>query len=357
MTPPRVVVVAQPFKETLTAAEVAGALEAGVRRAGGAPAVVIGSDGGDGLLEALSAEIVNRTTYRVEDPLLRPVEVTVAWLDAGTAVIESRLACGLSLLNPAERDPRVTSTRGVGSLIGCAVADGAQRVIVGLGGSATMDGGVGMARAWGWIPRAVDGSPLAEGGGALTELRALDSGDRPPAELIGLADVASPLIGPRGAWVFARQKGASDETMKALDAGLERLVEVAGASGRELASRPGSGAAGGLGFGLLHFGAGSLVPGAAWVLERCGFVQALNGASLLVVGEGAFDRTSSEGKLSGVALSRARDAGVPALLLAPSATDVPRGVEVETGGGFWDAGALEEHTVQGVTRALRLLAQ
>ncbi|UCF41726.1 MAG: glycerate kinase, partial [Gemmatimonadota bacterium] len=138
MSRSRVVVVAQAFKETLAASEVAARMAAGVRAAGGEPAVVIGSDGGDGLTEALAGSLERRQQFRVTGPLGRPVEVEAGWLSTDTAVFESRLACGLALLAPEERDPLVTTTRGVGEAVSRLVDAGAQRVLVGLGGSATM---------------------------------------------------------------------------------------------------------------------------------------------------------------------------------------------------------------------------
>ncbi len=356
MRPPKVVIVAQSFKESIAAPAVAEALDVAARTAGATPIVLRASDGGDGLLEALTPCLVRFTKYQVEDPLRRLIEAPVGWLAERTAVIESRLACGLSLLAPHERDPLVTTTRGVGALIRRAVADGADRVFVGLGGSATVDGGLGMARDWGWAPVDGAGQPLAEGGGALATLARLGEGTRPTAHLVGLCDVATVLTGPRGARVFAAQKGASPAATTRLAAGLERLAEVANAAGAgPVAQVPGAGAAGGLGFGLAFFGNGELVAGAPWVLERVGFSRALTDADLVVVAEGAFDETSLEGKLSGVVISLAREAGVAVLLIAPTATHVPAEVIVESGGGWWSAADVTRRGAQAVSRALRLL--
>jgi glycerate kinase len=354
---PMVAAVAQAFKESLSVGEVAAAFEAGIREAGGEPLVLLASDGGDGLLDALAPAVVRWSVHRVSDPLLRPLDgVPIGWLDDGSAVIESRLACGLGLLATAERDPLVTSTRGVGELIAQAVGAGAGTVFVGLGGSATVDGGVGMARAWGWVPRDAEGRELPEGGGALVGLAAMDAGRRPDALVVGVSDVASPLLGPRGARVFASQKGASPEDAERLAAGLERLAEVVGEGGPlGLSACVGAGAAGGLGFGILQFARGRLEAGAAWVLDRVGFDHALAGAALLLLGEGRFDRTSLEGKLTGVALSRAVERGVGVALVAPHAEQIPERVVAETGGGRWDAAELSRRAASAVRRALRLL--
>lgn len=353
---PRIAVVAQALKGTIDAQRAAAALRRGALAAGAEPVVVVGSDGGDGLLDAL--RLAREAVCPASDPLLRPIEVRVGWLDAETAVVESRLACGLGLLEGHERNPLWTSTRGVGEMIARVAEDGARRAVVGLGGSATMDGGVGMARAWGWIPRDAAGRELPPGGGALADLAGFDRGAAPAMELVALADVRNPLTGPDGARVYAAQKGASPEVEERLAAGLERLAEVtASLLPAPPVALPGAGAAGGLGFGLAVFGGAALEPGARWVLDRVGFRSALAGASLVVTVEGAFDRTSLAGKLTGEILGAARNAGVPALLLAPRASDVPEGVHVETGGRVWSAADLEARAERGINRALRLSAR
>ncbi len=356
MSRPIVAAVAQAFKGTFSLADVEHAFVSAIEQAGGSPRLIRGSDGGDGLLDALQSAIVRRTEHATHDPLGRPITAPIAWLDDRTAVVESRLACGLSLLSPDERNPLRTSTRGVGWLVAAAVAAGARTVYLGLGGSATMDGGLGMARAWDWVPQDASGSELLEGGGALVDLDRLEPGVSPSSEIVGLCDVANPLLGPRGARVYARQKGASVAEEERLAQGLARLAAVAGETRPGgFAERAGAGAAGGLGFGVLAFGQGRLEPGAAWVLDRVGFDAALDQAAFLLVGEGAFDRTSLEGKLAGVAMSRAGARGIPVGVVAPRASGVPADVLCETGGGRWDARELERRTGQVVRRALRLL--
>jgi glycerate kinase len=314
--------------------------------------VIQASDGGDGLLDALATHITRWTSHDVFDPLLRTVRVRVGWI--GTeAIIESCLAIGLSLLTAEERDPRRTSTLGLGQLMAAAADAGAERVFVGLGGSASMDGGVGMARAWGFEALGEDGNELTAGGGDLRHLVRMAPGQPPSAEVVGLCDVATPLLGPRGARVFARQKGASPDGEEELHQGLERLVDVLGAGAA--AALPGAGAAGGLGFGLQWFAGARLLPGAAWVLDRLGFDDTMRGAAAVLVGEGAFDRTSLEGKLNGVVLARAEAAGATRILVAPRAEHVPVGTVVETGGGTWDLAELEARAHRAVGQALGLL--
>lgn len=350
----RVVAVAQAFKGSLSLAQVGNALEQGIREAGAQAVVLWASDGGDGLLDAIGSGLTRRTSHTVAGPLGAPIKALAGWLDAETAVVESRLVCGLSLLDMSARDPLRTTTLGVGQLVSALSDAGATKVLVGLGGSATMDGGVGMARAWGFVPVGANGDALPEGGGALAHLGGFIKGRAPTAALVGLADVRNPLTGPRGSRVYASQKGAGPEAVERLALGLECLAGVAAAEGKgALAGEPGAGAAGGLGFGIRYFGGGTLMDGAAWFLERAGFQGMLRDAALVVTGEGAFDATSLDGKLTGQVLAAAQRAGVPAALLAPRAEDVPAGVVVESGGGEWDATELARRVRAAVERALR----
>lgn len=327
----------------------------GVVRGGGRPHVILGSDGGDGLLEALAGSFSRWTSHQVVGPLGGAVTVRAGWLDPQAAVVESRLVCGLSLLAPQERSPLGTTTRGVGELVVQLRARGATHVFVGLGGSATMDGGLGMARAWGWVPRDRLGTMLPHGGGSLPTLATLEAGPPLGVRVTGLCDVRNPLLGRRGARVYAAQKGASAREVELLAHGLERLVEIAAAHGAvEMADRAGAGAAGGLGFGILCFGRGTLCGGAEWVLDHQGFQEALGGTDLVITGEGRFDATSLEGKLTGEVITRARAAGAAVTLLAPAAQAVPAGVAVRSGGGAWSAEDLEEHAYQAVVRRISL---
>lgn len=347
--------VAQAFKGTLSVAAVARAFSRAIRDVGAEGRVLAGSDGGDGLLEALEPLVSCQTLHETSGPLGRPLRVSAGWLDQSTAVVESRLACGLALLAQRERDPLRTTTRGVGTVLESVVEAGARTVYLGLGGSATMDGGVGMARVWGWIPRDADGAVLDDGGGALASLASLVPGSRPRARIVGLADVTSPLLGREGALRFASQKGADARGAHQLSLGLERLVQASAPwGGPEFAGVPGAGAAGGLGFGVLCFAGGTLRAGAPWVLHRLGFADALSRADLVLTGEGAFDGTSLAGKLTGHVLARARTAGASAALVAPTVRHAPSGVIVEQGGGIWDADELARRTVLALRRALRL---
>jgi len=348
---PRIVVVGQAFKGSLSAADVARALGEGVAATGALPTVIVGSDGGDGLLDAIAPP--RRTVHRVCGPLGEPVEATAGWLDAETAVIESRLACGVALLPWERRDPERATTRGVGELLVAVGAAGATRAIVGLGGSATMDGGLGAARAWGWKATDRDGRDLPDGGGALGRLHALESGTA-PVTVTALADVRNTLLGRRGAAVYARQKGATPAVTSRLMEGLEVLVRrTVRWDGPALANRAGAGAAGGLGFGLLCFAGATLQPGAAWILERAGFDAAIQGAEAVIVAEATFDRTSLEGKLTGEVLAQARAAGVPVAVVTPRSLIRPPGVTVLGRRGRWrpaDVAEMARQAAQGWRR-------
>ncbi len=267
----------------------------------------------------------------VEDPLGRPTSGTLALRD-GTAYVESAQACGLHLLTEADRDPGRTTTYGVGQLIRGAVEAGARRVVVGLGGSGTNDGGAGMLAALGLAGLDAAGRLLTPGGLALTGAATLshrhplvrrDGALRlvgpaaEPVELVAATDVDAPLLGPTGASVvFGPQKGASPGQVVALDAALANWADVlAGHLGLDVRDLPGAGAAGGLGFALLALGA-RRVPGLDVVAEEVGLDTAVAAADLVVTGEGSFDASSLHGKVvSGVA-ARAMAAGVPCVALA-----------------------------------------
>jgi glycerate 2-kinase len=292
--------------------QVADALAAGTRRALPDASVLQCpvSDGGDGLLDAVLPVGSLRERLSVTGPLGSPVTGELGWIDPETAIFASATACGIALLKPDELDPLRATTRGVGELLWEAVERGAKSVVVGLGGSATVDGGSGAARGLGWSVVDASGASLPEGGGPLSQLADVRGGWSLAARVVALADVTTPLVGPGGAApVFGPQKGAGPEGVKLLSRGLERLAEVMAAHGRpELATLPGGGAAGGLGAGLAFFAKAELAAGADWVLARVGFDAALATAHLVITGEGAFDRTSLVGKASGEVVRRAQTA-------------------------------------------------
>ena len=316
----RVLIAPDGFAGTLGSSAAAAAIAEGWART--APADVLElaplSDGGPGLVEVLAAALPGAQLHAVavEDPLARTVPAAFM-LHGTTAYVESAQASGLHLLAEDERDPTVTTTYGVGQLVRAALDAGARRVVVGLGGSGTNDGGAGLLAALG-VQR-VDGSGerLAPGGLALRHLTALHGWPRIDAELVVTTDVDAPLLGLHGASsVYGPQKGATREQVMALDAALERWAEVLEAHcGRAVRDLPGAGAAGGLGAALLALGA-VREPGIALVERLVGLEQRIAQADLVLTGEGTLDATSLTGKVvSGVAGLAAAHA-VPCVVLA-----------------------------------------
>jgi glycerate kinase len=261
----------------------------------------------------------------VRGPLGEPVRARWGVLgDGGTAVVEMAAASGLPLVPEGRRDPRVTTTTGTGELIRAALDAGFRRLVVGIGGSATNDGGTGMARALGIRLLDLSGRELPGGGAALAALATIDLSGVDPrlasAEILVACDVDNPLTGPRGASaVYGPQKGATPDMVRELDAALARFAAVArAATGRDVAEAPGAGAAGGLGAGLLFFTPARLVPGVELVLAAARFEDQVRGASLVLTGEGRTDAQTAMGKApSGVARMAAR-LGVPVHLVSGS---------------------------------------
>ncbi len=324
---PRVVIAPQSFKGSADAVAVAAAIARGVRAAWpAADRVELPlADGGEGTVRALvSATRGELRRARVHDPLLREVDAEWGVLgDRTTAVVEMAAASGLPLLREDERDPRVTSTRGTGELIIAAAMTGAHRIVVGIGGSATNDGGAGMARAFGYRFVDAGGADLPEGGAALARLARIEGQTdlrliRPAIDVA--CDVRNPLLGPEGASaVYGPQKGATPQMVRQLDAALTRYADVVERFvGRGVRDVPGAGAAGGLGAGLIAFLDARLVSGARLVLDVVGFARRVAGAALVVTGEGRIDRQSAYGKLTHAVTLVARAAGVPVVAVAGS---------------------------------------
>ena len=322
---PRVVIAPQSFKGSADAVAVAAAIARGLRRVWPRAECleVPLADGGEGTVHALvratSGEL-RRT--RVHDPLLREIDAEWGMLgDRTTAVVEMAAASGLTLLRDDERDPRITSTRGTGELILAAAMTGAHRIVVGIGGSATNDGGAGMARAFGYRFFDPNGAELPEGGAALARLARIDGQTdprliRPSIDVA--CDVRNPLLGPEGASaVFGPQKGATPAIVRELDDALHRYADVVERFvGRPVRDVPGAGAAGGLGAGLVAFLDARLTSGAKLVLDAVRFERRLDGATLVVTGEGRIDGQSVYGKLTQAVTEAAKRRGVRVLAVA-----------------------------------------
>ena len=324
----RVVVAPNAFKGSLSASQAASAIANGVRESfPDAEVVEIPvADGGDGTVEALvSAHRGEYRTAEVEGPLGDSVSATFGLIEAGrTGVVELASASGLTLIAPERRNPRKTSTYGFGQLLAAVRATGVEQIIAGIGGSATNDGGAGMAEALGYHFLNGAGAELARGGAALARLSRIDAsgfdlGWRAVKVMVA-CDVTNPLTGPKGASaVYGPQKGADATAIPELDAALANLAAVIERDlGKHVAEVPGAGAAGGAGAGLMAFLDAKLVPGAPLVVEASGFDTALQGADLVITGEGQADAQTGYGKAPGEVAKRAKAARIPVLLIAGS---------------------------------------
>ncbi|HET9110930.1 MAG TPA: glycerate kinase [Ktedonobacterales bacterium] len=328
----KIVVAPQALKGSLDAPEVGAAIAAtlSVALPDAQVVVVPVADGGEGTTSALvSATGGQLLSARVTGPLGSPVDATWGMLggdlpDGPVGVIEMASAAGLPLISPERRDPLRATTRGVGELIIHALDTGCRSIILGLGGSATNDGGAGMAQALGARLLDADGHDLPPGGAALAHLARIDISHLNPrladTSIRVACDVTNPLCGPRGASaVYGPQKGADAEAVVALDAALAHYAEVIRRDlGRDVAEVPGAGAAGGLGAGLLAFTRAELTPGAPLVLATLRFAETLSGAALVIVSEGRLDEQTGYGKIIHAIAREAHAAGALVLALAGS---------------------------------------
>jgi glycerate kinase len=335
-----VLVAPDKFRGTLTARQAAEAIATGWRRErpGDVLEVVPMADGGEGTMDTLVSALDGRTVVAaVSGPLGDRVDAAYGLVptDSGsTGVVEMARASGQELLRPERRDPRRTSTRGTGELMLRAVEDGATRLLVCLGGSATNDGGAGMAAALGVRFLDAEGRSLPDGGAALVDLARIDERGLHPSiahvAVTGACDVDNPLTGPSGASaVYGPQKGASPDDVLLLDRALGHLAAVVHRDlGIDLRAEPGAGAAGGLGFGLVAFCGGRLRPGVDVVMDAVRLRERVARADLVITGEGSLDAQSLRGKTPAGVLAAAEEAGVPAVVMCGRATIEPAGVRV-----------------------------
>ncbi|MCY8010684.1 glycerate kinase [Bacillus haynesii] len=324
----KIVIAPDSFKESMTSLEAARSIEKGFKAVlSDAEYVNIPvADGGEGTVQALvdatGGDIVHQT---VTGPLGKPVKAAYGLLgDGKTAVIEMAEASGLHLVPPGQRNPLLTTTRGTGELILDAAEKGVSTIIIGLGGSATNDGGAGMAAALGAKFLNRDGEEIENGGGALAEIAKIDvSGLNPKLKHIqfeAACDVDNPLTGPRGASaVFGPQKGANSEMTALLDQNLKHYAAAVKAElGCEIDSIPGAGAAGGLGAGLCAFLNAELKSGVDIVLDTLSFSERIKGADLVITGEGKIDCQTVSGKTPAGVAKRARSENIPVIAFAGS---------------------------------------
>jgi glycerate 2-kinase len=328
----KIILAPQALKGSLDAAAVGAAMAEGLRIAlpDAEIAIIPVADGGEGTVRALVAATNGQLRHtQVTGPLGEPVkaewgllETEAAAPDEKTAVIEMAAAAGLPLVPQERRDPRFTTTRGVGELLRAALDAGCTRILIGIGGSATNDGGAGMAQALGARLLDADGNDLPPGGAALARLARIDVSDmdvRLAQMVVRVAcDVTNPLTGTEGASaMYGPQKGATPEMVTELDTALAHYADILQRDlGADVTNIPGAGAAGGLGAGLLAFVHAKLVPGARLVFEALRFDERITGADLIFTAEGRLDAQTVYGKAVGAVAAAGQRQGVPVVALA-----------------------------------------
>ena len=374
-----IVIAPDSFKGCLSSEAAANAIERGVRRAlpHAAIAKIPIADGGEGTLDSLLASAGGRrVAARASGPLGDPADAEYGVLAGGAAVVEMAKASGLGLVPEARRDPLRASTYGTGQLIRAALDDGCRDFVLAVGGSATNDGGAGMLQALGLRLLDADGTALAPGvgGGDLARVASIDDSNWDPrvaaSRFVLASDVANPLLGPSGASrVFAPQKGASPEDVERLERGMANWADVVERhTGVRLHDRPGAGAAGGLAGAYLAFFSAELRRGIDVVLEVSPFRDAVQGADLVITGEGRIDSQTASGKTPMGVAQEARKAGVPTIAIAGSVGPgiealYPHGIEAVfslTNGPMTLAEAMDraetllEHAAEQIVRAIRI---
>ena len=302
-----IVVAPDSFKESLSAKVVASSISVAIEKVmPDANVIQIPiSDGGEGLLEALITPSKGKLIpTKVKDPLLRNIEAHYGILgDGTTAVIEMATASGLELLEESERNPLITSTYGTGQLIRDALDKGCRKIIIGLGGSATNDGGIGMIKALGGKFLNKKGETIEEGGGVLDDLNRIDVSELDKrllnCEIIGACDVSNPLTGKQGASIiFGGQKGGSPLELEQLDKNLFHYASILKSNlGMDIKGVEGAGAAGGMGAALLAFLEAELVPGIELIMEALQLEAHIKNSDLVITGEGKIDRQTLNGKV------------------------------------------------------------
>ena len=344
--PLRIAVAPDSFKGTLSAAQAASAISEGLSRSmppGSVFLQVPMADGGEGTVDAwLAATGAERVLCDAEDPLGRPLRAAYGWrAQDATAVLELAAASGLPLLRPEERDPGIASTFGTGLVLRDALARGARRIVLGLGGSATTDGGAGLVQALGVRLADADGAPVGRGGLALARVATVDPAPA-RALLAGVrleaaCDVDNPLCGPNGAAAVYGPQKCSPEVQSdparlsallgALDGALGALARAtAAATGRDFAGSPGAGAAGGTGFAVLALLGGRLTSGARLIASAARLAERVLSCDWVVTGEGRIDGQTLHGKTPSAVAETASAAGVPVAYVcgqaAPDAGDL-----------------------------------
>lgn len=321
----KVVVAVDSFKGSLTSEEVAEAFADGFRTIFPQCEIckVAVADGGEGTIEALVETLGGEYVEAlVSDPLHRPTKARYGIIEGDTAVIEMAAASGLPLLEPSERNPLLTSTYGTGELILDALNRGCRKFLVGIGGSATNDGGTGMLRALGFRFLDCEGNALQGGGEILEKIARIDDSDVCQAvresRFTVACDVTNPLYGERGAaYVYAPQKGADAQMVEQLDRGLRNFARVVEEfNGVQIGTLDGAGAAGGLGGGFKALLGATLERGITMMLDAMHFDEIIAGSDLVITGEGRIDRQSIMGKAPSGILAAAMAQNIPTIAVA-----------------------------------------
>ena len=327
----KILIAPDSFKESLDALDVCHAIQAGFSQVfpDADYQLLPMADGGEGTSAVLSYVLGGRwKEVRVHDPLMRPISAKYLLLPDATAVIETAQACGLHLLTVAERNPVIASSYGVGELIADALDEGVKRIIIGLGGSATNDAGLGMLMALGTTFHDSDDNTLSQGGGALAKLERLDATHFHANVLETVfevaCDVTNPLCGELGASaIFGPQKGASSQQVDDLDQALNHFANICEQQGyqnyQEIA---GAGAAGGLGYALMSFCQAELKSGFDTVAEVANLSQHIADADLVITGEGKLDAQTAMGKVAGGISQIAKASHTPVIAICGSVDDL-----------------------------------
>ncbi|MDD4984429.1 MAG: glycerate kinase [Dehalococcoidales bacterium] len=321
----KIVIAPQGFKGNLTALEVSRAISRGIKHVipDVVTVIVPMADGGEGTMQALVDAIGGNTiSVEVTDPIGERITARWAMLSDGvTAVIEMAEASGLDLIPPEKRNPLLTTTYGTGELIRDALAKGCRKFIIGIGGSATNDGGAGMAQALGIKLINAKGAAIATGGAALIDLADIDTTAIDPrladCDILLACDVTNPLCGPEGAsFVYGPQKGATPEMVLQLDTALAHYADVIQRKlGADIRDIPGAGAAGGLGAGLIAFLKARVLPGIDIVIQATSLAEKMRGANLVFTGEGRIDNQTASGKTPVGVARKAKEFGLPVIAI------------------------------------------
>lgn len=314
------------LKESMSPSEAARAIALGLREVAPHAEIMKAplADGGVGTVDAILSSVGGkRLQARVSDPRGRPVMARYGLLaDGKTAVIEMAASSGLALLAPSERNPMLASSFGAGQLVLRALSEGASRIIIGIGDSATVDGGIGALQAVGVRLLDSRGRPVGQGGGALARIHTIDTSTIDPrvrdAEIVIASDVTSPLLGPSGAaMLFAPQKGATNVMVRKLESGLERWAELLSkVSGKNISSIPGSGSAGGFATGFVALFNAKITSGSLLVFDYGNLREKLASSSIVFTAEGSIDEQTLEGKVAAKLAEAAREANVPLIAFA-----------------------------------------